>query len=405
MTVTVAVFVVVYLGMILGTLPGLKVNRAAIALLGAIALMAAGEVDQQAAIASVDFGTIGLLFGLMLVAANFDLAGLYALLSERMAGLTLGPRQFLAIVVILCGGLAALLTNDVVAVALTPVLLNLCIARRLNPIPYLLALACSVNAGSIATVIGSPQNMLIGEHFGLSFASFMLYTGAPALAALATVWLVIALQYRGRWQLSAEVEVQHPREPPFDRWEAVKGMVVVAVLVAIFVFTDWPRGQVALAAGGLVLANAHFKSRKMLDRVDWELLVLFIGLFIVNGALHQTGLPQHWIELMRADGFALADPAVLFVVTAVLSDVVSNVPSVMLLLPFAGDASLGPLMAVASGLSSNLIVIGSLASIIVVDAAGGRGLKISFWDFARSGIPITLISMLLAACWLWLLAP
>jgi Na+/H+ antiporter NhaD/arsenite permease-like protein len=156
-TVTVAIFLVVYLGMILGTLPGLKVNRAAIALLGAIALMAAGEIDQQQAVASIDFGTIGLLFGLMLVAANFDMAGLYALLSERMALLTMGPRQFLAVIVALCGGLAALLTNDVVAVALAPVLLNLCITRRLNPIPYLLALACSVNAGSIATVIGSPQ--------------------------------------------------------------------------------------------------------------------------------------------------------------------------------------------------------------------------------------------------------
>jgi Na+/H+ antiporter NhaD/arsenite permease-like protein len=296
-------------------------------------------------------------------------------------------------------------SGPVMAVALAPVLLNLCIARRLNPIPYLLALACSVNAGSIATVIGSPQNMLIGQHFGLSFTSFMVYTAIPAVVSLAVVWGVIALQYQGGWQLPAKLPVDHPKERKFDRWEAVKGMVVVAVLVAIFVLTDWPRGQVALAAGGIVLANAHFKSRKMLHRVDWELLVLFVGLFIVNGALHQTGLPQRWIDLLKADGFALADPAALFLVTAVLSDVVSNVPSVMLLLPFAGADFSGPVMAVASGLSSNLIVIGSLASIIVVDAAGARGIAISFWDFARSGIPITVASMLLAAGWLWLLQP
>jgi len=405
LTIIVTVFVIVYIGMILGTLPGLKVNRAAIALLGAIALMGAGSIDQQQAIASVNFGTIGLLFGLMLVAANFDLAGLYQLLSERMTRLAMGPERFLAVVVILCGALAALLTNDVMAVALTPVLLNLCIARRLNPVPYLLALACSVNAGAIATVIGSPQNMLIAEHFELSFTGFMLYAGVPAIAALAIVWLVLALQYRGRWELSAKVKVDHHKERAFDRWEAIKGMVVVAVLVAIFVLTDWPRGQVALAAGGIVLANAHFKSRKMLHRVDWELLVLFIGLFIVNGALHQTGLPNRWIELLGAHGFVIGDPAVLYVVTAVLSDIVSNVPSVMLLLPFASDAFSGPVMAVASGLSSNLIVIGSLASIIVVDAAGARGLTISFWDFARSGIPITVASMALAAGWLWLLQP
>jgi Na+/H+ antiporter NhaD/arsenite permease-like protein len=405
LTIVVAVFVVVYIGMILGTLPGLKVNRAAIALLGAIALLATGRIDQPEAVASVNFGTIGLLFGLMIVAANFDLSGLYTLLSQRMTLLTMGPRAFLALVVALCGFTAALLTNDVIAVALAPVLLNLCIARKLNPIPYLLALACSVNAGAIATIIGSPQNMLIGQHFGLSFTRFMAYTAVPALVSLAIVWAVIALQYQGAWQLAADVHARHPKERPFDRWEASKSVLVVAVLVAVFVLTDWPRGQVALAAGGIVLANAHFKSRRMLHRVDWELLVLFIGLFIVNGALHGTGLPQTWIDDLRAEGFALEHPSVLYLVTAVLSDVVSNVPCVMLLLPFASDPFAGPVMAVASGLSSNLVIIGSLASIIVVDAAARGGLRISFWDFARTGIPITLASMLLAAGWLWLVQP
>ena len=405
MTIVVTVFVVVYVGMILGTLPGLKVNRAAIALLGAIALLASGRIDQPEAVASVDFGTIGLLFGLMIVAASFDLSGLYSLLSRRMALMTMGPAAFLALVVALCGFTAALLTNDVIAVALAPVLLNLCIARRLNPIPYLLALACSVNAGSIATLIGSPQNMLIGQHFGLSFTGFMLYTAVPALVSLAIVWAVIVLQYRNAWQLSADVHARHPKEHPFDRWEAIKSVLVVVVLVVVFVLTDWPRGQVALAAGGIVLANAHFKSRKMLHRVDWELLVLFIGLFIVNGALHQTGLPQTWIDRLEAAGFALEQPTVLYLVTAVLSHVVSNVPGVMLLLPFASDPFAGPVMAVASGLSSNLIVIGSLASIIVVDAAAKGGLRISFRAFARTGVPITLASMLLAAGWLWLMQP
>ncbi len=214
-----------------------------------------------------------------------------------------------------------------IAVALAPVILNLCIVRRLNPVPYLLALACSTNAGSIATIIGSPQNMLIGQHFHLSFVGFMAYTAVPAMTALAVVWGVIALQYRDAWQLSADLgskQAKHAKERPIDRWEAIKGLIVVAALVAVFVLTDWPRGQVALAAGGIVLANAHFKSRKMLHSVDWELLVLFIGLFIVNGALHRTGLPEVWIDQLRAHGFALDSPTVLFLVTAVFSDVVSQ---------------------------------------------------------------------------------
>jgi Na+/H+ antiporter NhaD/arsenite permease-like protein len=404
MTVAMGVFAIVYLGMMLGGLPGLKLDRAAIALIGAIVLLATGVVSREQAGASINFSTVGLLFGLMIVSANFDLAGLYSALSDRIGALTMGPRAFLAVVVAVSGVMSALLTNDVVAVALVPVLLGLCVSRGLNPMPFLLALACSTNGGSIATIIGSPQNMLIGQHFRLSFSEFMGYTAVPAVICLALIWAVIAWQYRDAWQLPEGVKAKVPKHRDFDSWEAVKGVVVTLVLVALFVLTDWPRDLIALAAAAILLANAHFSSHKMLHRVDWQLLILFIGLFVVNGALQQTHLAQGWIADFKSGGFDLANPAVLYIVTAVLSDVVSNVPSVMLLLPFAHEPSLGPIMAVASGLSSNLVVIGSLTSIIVVDQAARCGLKISFWDFARTGIPVTLSSMLFAAGWLWIWA-
>ena len=402
MSIVVAVFVIVYIGMMLGSLPGLKLDRSAIALIGAIALLATGEISRQEAGASINFSTIGMLFGLMIVSANFDLAGLYSALSDRVGAMTIGPRTFLAVVVVLSGAMSAFLTNDVVAVALAPMLLGLCIRRGHNPLPFLLALACSANAGSIATIIGSPQNILIAQHFNLSFVGYMGYTAVPAIASLALVWAIIAWQYRQDWQLSAHIKAKAPKHRHFDRWEAIKGAGVTLVLIGLFVFTDWPRDLVALGAGGLLLANAHFSSHKMLHRVDWQLLILFIGLFVVNGALQQTHLPQAWIADLKAGGLDLTHPAIIYVATAVLSDVVSNVPSIMLLLPFAEEPSLGPVMAVASGLSSNLIVIGSLASIIVVDQAARRGLRISFWDFARTGIPITLSTMLMAAGWLWI---
>ena len=167
-------------------------------MLGAIALLATGAVTHQEAGASIDFSTIGLLFGLMIVSANFDLAGLYSALSDRVGALTIGPKTFLAVVVVLAGLMSAFLTNDVVAIALAPVLLGLCIDHKFNPIPFLLALACGTNAGSIATIIGSPQNMLIGQHFKLSFAGFMGYTAVPAVVSLALIWVVIALQYKGQ---------------------------------------------------------------------------------------------------------------------------------------------------------------------------------------------------------------
>lgn len=404
MTFVVVVFVIVYLGMVMGGFPGLKVDRSAIALIGAIALLASGEINRAEAGASIDFGTIGLLFGLMIVSVNLDLAGLYSVLSGRLHGLSIRPSGLLAIVTVMSGVLSAFLTNDVIAVAFAPVLLGICIDHKVNPVPFLLALACGANAGSIATIIGSPQNMLIGEHFDLSFTRYMAYTAVPALVSLVIVWAVIALRYRGEWQYATTVKIKKLKHRHFNPIEATKGLILTVGLVGLFIFTSLPRDLIALSAGAILLANAHFSSHKILHKVDWQLLILFIGLFIVNGAMQKTGLPQDFIADMAKAGISLADPVVLFLTTAVLSDVVSNVPSVMLLLPHVEHPSAGPIMAIASGLSSNLIIIGSMASIIVVDQAAKRGLRISFWSFASIGIPITIATLAFAGFWLWLLS-
>jgi Na+/H+ antiporter NhaD/arsenite permease-like protein len=402
-TITLAVFGIVYLGMMLGRLPGLKVDRVAIALLGAIALLASGAISRHDALASVGFDTLALLFGLMIVSAQFTLSGLYEAVTHRVVGLNVGPQTLLAILITTAGILSALLTNDVVALAMAPVLIQLCIGRRLNPMPFLLALALSVNAGATATIMGSPQAMLIAQHLDIHFVEFSTYTAVPSVFALGAIWLMLTLFFRGKWQLSEDVTTTTTAPIQLDRLESVLGIVVMAAVVAFLVFTDWPRDLVALSGGGLLLMNAHFKSRKMLDHVDWQLLVLFVGLFVVNGAFQQTELPQQWLADVKAYGLDLLHPAALFLTTAVLSDVVSNVPAVMLLLPFAEGPVAGPAMALASGMASNLIIVGSIANIIVVDAAARNKLKISFWDFARVGIPVTLISLAFAGMWLWLL--
>jgi len=401
MTVTVVVFIVVYLGMMLGHLPGLKVDRSAIALLGAIALVASEVISEKQAVSFVGTDTISLLFGLMIVSSQFTLSGLYSEVTRRVVSLHVGPRTLLAVLVAVSGVMAALLTNDVVALAMAPLIVQLCMQRRLNPVPYLLAMACSVNAGATATIIGSPQNMLIGQHMDLAFGEFMAYTAVPSLLALGVIWLIISLLYKNKWELSA-VKLRAAVETcTFDRVESLKGLVITAVIVGIFLFTDWPRDLVALAAGGLLLMNARFRSRKMLDQVDWQLLILFIGLFVVNGAFQQTHLPQQWVDSLQSYGIDFQHPATLFVTTVFLSDLVSNVPAVMLLIPFAKDTIAGPAMALAAGMASNLIIIGSIANIIVVDAASRYGLTITFREHARTGVPVTILSLLIAAGWLW----
>lgn len=402
MSVALTVFLFVYLGMILGRLPGLKVDRSTVALGGAVILLAAGELDRGAALASIDFGTLGMLFGLMLVSTQLQFSGLYAVVAGKVARLRVSPSLLLALLTALVGLLSALLTNDVVAVAMTPVLLSIALDRGLNPLPFLLAIALASNAGSVATIIGSPQNMLIAQQMDLGFAGYLVYSLVPALLGLAVVWGVLAFAYRRRWLLDPKQapETGASAPPTFDRWEAAKGLLVLTFILYAFIFTSWDRGMVATAAGVLMLFNARFVSQTMLDKVDWGLLILFVGLFIVNGAFVDAGLATKLVSWLDALGVDLHDANVLFLVTAVLSDITSNVPTVMLLLPFAGhDPLAGPMMALASGLASNLIIVGSLANIIVVRAAAAKGFEISFWSFAVVGLPVSIATLAIAYAW------
>ncbi len=402
MSITLIVFLLVYLGMILGRLPGLKVDRTSVALGGAVVLLAAGELDQAQALASIDFGTLGMLFGLMLISVQLQIAGLYAAIAAMVARMRASPAVLLALLTALVGLLSAFLTNDVVAVAMTPVMLAIALRRSMNPLPFLLAIALASNAGSVATIIGSPQNMVIAQHLNLSFGGYLGYALAPAVLALAAVWAVLALAYRGRWMLDPDgaPAADAVPEPSFDTWETTKGLLVLGLVLYAFVFTHWDRGMVATVAGVLMLFNARFMSETMLEKVDWGLLILFVGLFVVNGAFAEAGLAARLVTWLRGIGINLQDADVLFAVTAVMSDITSNVPTVMLLLPFAGqDPLAGPLMALASGLASNLIIIGSLANIIVVRAAGAKGFTISFWSFFKVGLPVSVITLAIAYLW------
>jgi len=401
-SITLIVFLLVYLGMILGTLPWLKMDRASVALGGAVALLAAGELGQAEALASIDYGTLGMLFGLMLISVQLQVAGLYAAISGMVARLRASPPLLLALLTAMVGVLSAFLTNDVVAVAMTPVVLAIALRRGANPLPFLLAIALAANAGSVATIIGSPQNMLIAQRLDISFGGYLVYALVPALLALLVIWAVLALAYRGQWTLD-QGNAPKPDavpEPSLDLWETIKGLLVLGFILYAFVFTEWDRGMVATVAGVLMLFNARFMSRSMLERVDWDLLILFVGLFIVNGAFAKAGFATQLVTWLGGVGIDLHDADVLFAVTAVLSDITSNVPTVMLLLPFAGhDPLSGPLMALASGLASNLIIIGSLANIIVVDAAAAKGFKISFGDFAKIGLPVSAVTLAIAYLW------
>lgn len=398
----VAVFGLVYLGMIVGEIPGLALDRTGVALLGALALVAFEQVSPAAAWNAVDVPTIALLFGLMVVSAQFRLGGFYSALTRRVVAAPVSPSALLGLVIAVAGALSALLANDIVCLAMAPLLVEGCARKGLDPIPFLLGLACAANVGSAATLVGNPQNMLIGQRLSLSFSGYLLDAGVPALLGLGVVWLVINRAFSGRWVRSLTVSAVP--ETPFDPWQTKKGLLVLGLLLIGFLAGGVQREVLALAAAAVLLTSRRMASRDVLGQVDWHLLVLFVGLFVVNHALADSGTLALAERSLRESGLVLSRPSVLFPLTVVLSNLVSNVPAVMLLLPQAGGPGAGAVLALSSTLAGNLLLVGSIANIIVIEQAAGHGIRITWREHARIGVPVTLITLALAAGWLWLRA-
>ena len=401
------IFGVTYCGIAVGGVPGLTLDRTGIALLGAIAMVTAGVLPLNSALSAIDAPTLLLLFGLMLVSAQLRLSGFYARAAQTLGGLTAHPKNFLFLLMAVSGSLSAVLVNDIVCLAFTPILTVAVLKARLNPMPYLIGLACASNIGSAATLIGNPQNMLIGQMGKLHFGSFLLWCGAPTLAAMTVAYGILLFLYRGRLTCandSLPVADTPPLAADASSWQMWKGLFVTAAVMAFF-FTNIPREITALTAGGVLLCSRRMDVRKLLGLIDWSLIMLFCGLFVVIAGMETTGAPERLLDWMAQHGVGLMDPFALTAVGALLSNLVSNVPAVMLLVRFLGGANAESwyVLALASTFAGNLITIGSIANLIVIEQARGLGVSLSFREHARAGIPVTLASLGIIFVWLLLM--
>lgn len=406
----VAVFVTVYIGMFLGGLPRLKLDRSGVALLGAIAVMGLGVLSTEQAARSVDLPTILLLFSFMVVSAQMRLGGFYHAVTLRVAALPLGRGGLLAALIAVAAALSAIFSNDVVCLAMTPVVARLCLRRGLNPVPFLVGLACAANIGSAATLIGNPQNMLIGSVLRLPFSAYIVQALPPVLLSLLALWAWLVFGPQAMpvtappaplpASAGTSTTADADDEPPFDRWQTIKGLCVASALLVVFLFTHWPREVAALVGAGVLLLSRRFHSSHVLGFVDWELLVLFIGLFVVNHAFETTGLAAQAVAWLALHGVQLGDSVALFVAGLGLSNLVSNVPAVMLLLPHLKTPQAGATLALVSTFAGNLLLVGSIANLIVADLARRQGIGIDWASHARIGVPVTLAT--LAIVWIWL---
>ncbi|MBN1268278.1 MAG: anion transporter [Kiritimatiellae bacterium] len=400
------IFVLTYLGIALGEVPGLKLDRTGMALLGALAMVVAGVLSEAEAMASIDVPTILLLYGLMVVSSQLRLGGFYTWVALRITATLDRPRRFLLAMMCVSAALSAVLANDIVCLAFTPVLTVALLAAGLNPVPFLIGLAVSSNIGSAATIIGNPQNMLIGQVGGLDFGRFFLWCAVPSVLSLAAGYGVILLIYRqSLGRASAASGALQGEWPAFDRHQSVKGLVVTAVLV-LFFFTRVPRELSALCAAGVLLCSRRMSTRAILGYVDWHLITLFCGLFIVIRGLQVTGVPDALVSAAASRGVQIADFRVLTVLSVALSNLVSNVPATMILVQFLDRANPVPwyVLAMATTYAGNLITIGSIANLIVIEQAREHGVKITFREHARIGIPVTVISIVIMLFWIILLA-
>ncbi len=401
----VIVFVATYAGMALGRWPGLRIDRTGIAVLAAIILVGGGAISRGQAVAAIDFPTLAILFGLMILSAQFTASGFTDWCALRIAGIAGSPSLLLAVVVAVAGGLSSVLANDVVVFAMTPMLCAGLAARGVDPRPFLIALAGAANAGSAATIIGNPQNILIGQVGGLAFWPFAAACGVPALAGLASVYLVVWLVWRRRFVLAAPPSAPPagaPAVPRLERWHLAKGLAAAAVLLVLFALPI-PHETGVLAVAGALLVSRSLASRTMLGMVDWHLLVLFASLFVVTAALAATGLPAEAIAALEAAGL-LPDTLVVMAPLALAgSNTIGNVPAVVLILSVwpAPPAQALYGLAMLSTLAGNLLLIGSMANLIVAERAQAAGVTLGFVEHARCGVPMTLLSFAAAVAWLW----
>lgn len=396
----IVVFGVVYLGMFLGGLPRLRLDRSGVALLGAIAVIAVSGMGVVEAAQAIDLPTILLLFAFMVISAQMRLGGFYAALTRGVGTLPLSDPALLAALIAVAAVLSAVFSNDVVCLAMAPIVARLCLRRGSHPLPFLIGLACAANIGSAATLIGNPQNMLIGSVLRLGFADYARQALVPVLISLVLLWVWLVCVPRPRDE-PLQPTGPEPDEPPFDGWQTAKGLAVVGVLMGLFLLHDGSHEVMALVGAALLLLSRRLASAEFMKLVDWPLLILFMGLFVVNHAFERTGLSAQAVVWLGERGVRLSDPGPLLVVGVGLSNLVSNVPAVMLLLPhLQGQPQAGVLLALVTTFAGNLLLVGSIANLIVADLARQQGVVIDWKRHAAVGVPVTLLS--LGVVWIWL---
>lgn len=397
-------FLATYAFIAVGKLPGYHLDRAGAALLGASLMVWLGVLTLEEAFAAIDFDTIALLLGMMIVVANLKLSGFFQWLNARVVVHARHPLILLAAIVLFSGVLSAFLVNDTICVVMTPLVLDLTLRLKRNPVPYLLAVALASNVGSVATITGNPQNMIVGSLSRIPYASFSAALAPVALIGLVLTVVLIALIHHQEFLTRQGFAVEVPASAPTVRTlppVIVKSLCVLAAMVLLFLLGQ-PVSKVAILGGAIMLFTRRLKAHKVYREIDWPLLLMFSGLFVVIAAFERVAVTPAVVAAVARQH--LDHPGVLGLLTATLSNLVSNVPAVLMLKPFVAmlpdPQSAWLAVAMASTLAGNFTLAASVANLIVAQRAQSAGVTIGFRAYFKVGAPLTVITLLLGLFWL-----
>jgi Na+/H+ antiporter NhaD/arsenite permease-like protein len=393
------IFAITYLVLAIGRLPGFRIDRTGAAIIGASFMVGVNVLSLNEAYAAINFDTIILLFGMMIVVANLQLSGFFSLVAERVVEHAHSPVVLLVSIVAVAGVFSAFFVNDTMCLVLTPLVLEIAETLHRNPVPYLLAVAMSSNIGSVATITGNPQNMMIGSFSGIPYRHFLAVLAPIAAVGLVLSVLVIYIAFRVEFAGAEPVKIS--KQPVMvDRGLMWKSIVASLAMIVMF-FVGWPVPKVAIVTGAALLFTRRVDPEKVYRSIDWGLLVMFAGLFIVIAGIEKTSLENDLAAL--AGQLHLDNVFLLSGFSAILSNLVSNVPAVLVFKPLVGHLG-NPTrawltLAMSSTLAGNLTLLGSVANLIVAQQARAK-VRIGFWQYFSVGAPLSVLTILFGAAWI-----
>jgi Na+/H+ antiporter NhaD/arsenite permease-like protein len=397
-TLGLIIFIITYIGIIFTRLPKVNIDRPSAAFTGAVAMIVFGVISFEDAIKSIDFNTITLLLGMMIIVSTLKIEGFFSLIASKTISYSHSRNKLLIIIVFVTGIASAFLVNDAVVLLFTPIIISICRKTNLNPIPYLIAEILSSNIGSTMTITGNPQNMLIGISSNISYVDFLIKLLPISLIGMIIIVFVVKLFYRKHFQDKSTLEFITDYQYDFNKMR-------ISVLIFLLVILGFFFGKIlslsipiiALIGASLILLFGKAKPSSVIKDVDWVLLLFFACLFILVSSIQSLGLLDRFINIELNEN--LSGIVGLHSLSLVMSQILSNVPYTVLMTPLmevVNNENLWLALASSATLAGNATIIGAMANLIVIESSEKENVKISFWEFFKIGIITTIITLLLS---------